>query len=143
MRRPTRQPESLVSCGRFTIQALFARSDAKALGLARKLIAAVKALGDVQVVPQKTRLVFVARVRFAGLVPRRDHVVATFALQRELKNSRIERVIDYGPRWQAHQIRIRSIEDIDPILRSWLEESYRSVGCKVISCTGGPGRLAR
>jgi hypothetical protein len=88
----------------------------------------VKALGDVQVIPQKTRLVFVARVRFAGIVPRKDHLIATFALQRTVRSKRIERYIDYGPRWQAHQVRIRSASEIDEGLRGWLEESYKVVG---------------
>lgn len=116
------------SCGRFTIETLFASAGPAALALARKFVAAVKSLGDVQVLPQKTRLVFVARVRFAGIVPRKDHLIATFHLQRKLRSNRIERCIDYGPRWQAHQVRIRSAADIDEQLRGWLEESYNVVG---------------
>jgi len=80
------------------------------------------------VVPQKTRLVFIARVRFAGIVPRKDHFILTFALHRKVRSKRVERHIDYGPRWQAHQVRIRSSADIDEDLRKWLEESYSVVG---------------
>jgi len=116
------------SCGRFTIEALFASANPATLRLARKLIAVVTTLGDIQVIPQKTRLVFVARVRFAGLVPRKDHIIVTFALQRRVKSARIERIIDYGQRWQAHQVRIRSATDIDDTMRAWLEESFRVVG---------------
>ena len=55
------------SCGRFTLDALFARSDPSVVRVARRFIEMLRALGDVQIIPQKTRLVCVARVRFAGL----------------------------------------------------------------------------
>lgn len=70
------------SCGRFTLEALFARSDPPVLPLAVKFVDILRTLGDVQVIPQKTRLVCVARVRFAGLTPRKGHFVASFALHR-------------------------------------------------------------
>jgi|SRR3990172_1157691 len=70
------------SCGRFTLEALFASSEPRVLALAKRYVAILRSLGDVQVIPQKTRLVCVARVRFAGLVPRKDHFVAGFALHR-------------------------------------------------------------
>ena len=59
------------SCGRFTLEALFAGSGPGVLAAARKYVTLLESLGDVQVLPQKTRLVAVARVRFAGLYPRR------------------------------------------------------------------------
>lgn len=55
------------SCGRFTLEDLFAKSHSGALALARGSVELFRSLGDVQVIPQKTRLVCVARVRFAGL----------------------------------------------------------------------------
>jgi hypothetical protein len=55
------------SCGRFTLDALFAKAEPDVVALARKYIDMLQALGDVQVIPQKTRLVCVASVRFAGL----------------------------------------------------------------------------
>jgi hypothetical protein len=116
------------SCGRFTLEALFAGSKPSVLALAKRYIALVRSLGDVQVIPQKTRLVFVARVRFAGLMPRKDHFVATFALQRRLRNPRIIQLVDYGPRWQMHLLRIQSAADLDDELRAWLKESHDVVG---------------
>jgi hypothetical protein len=116
------------SCGRFTLEALLAASEPAVLALARRYIALVQSLGDVQVIPQKTRLVFVARVRFASLMPRKDHFVAAFALQRRLKNPRIIQLIDYGPRWQMHHLRIERTGDLDDELRAWLRESHDVVG---------------
>jgi hypothetical protein len=116
------------SCGRFTLEALFAGSTPGILAVARKYVALLESLGDIQVLPQKTRLVAVARVRFAGLYPRRDHFIAAFSLHRWLKSDRINRTIDYGPRWRGHFVRISSAADLDAELRGWLQESHDVVG---------------
>jgi hypothetical protein len=116
------------SCGNFTLEALFARSDPNVLKLARRFVRLLRSLGDVQVLPQKTRLVCVARVRFAGLTPRKDHFVAAFALRRQIRSPRVIKYETFGPSWQAHFVPIRSVEDIDDELRGWLQESHDVVG---------------
>lgn len=85
-------------------------------------------LGDVQVLPQKTRLVCVARVRFAGLTPRKDGFLATFSLHRWLDSPRIVKTVDYGPRWRAHSVLVTTAADLDDELRAWLQESHDTVG---------------
>jgi Domain of unknown function (DUF5655) len=99
-----------------------------ALAAARKYVTLLESLGDVQVLPQKTRLVAVARVRFAGLYPRKDHFIVSFALHRWVANHRIVKTVDYGPRWRAHFVRITSADDLDDELRAWLQESHDVVG---------------
>ena len=116
------------SCGRFTLEALYSGAPPAVLAAARKYVALLESLGDVQVLPQKTRLVAVARVRFAGLYPRKDHFMASFALHRWLANRRIVKTVDYGPRWRAHYVRIASAADLDDELRAWLQESHDVVG---------------
>ena len=116
------------SCGQFTIEALFAGSAPGVLGMARTYVSLLESLGDVQVIPQKTRLVAVARVRFAGLSPRKDHFLASFALHRWIANQRICKTVDYGARWRAHYVRITTTADLDGELRAWLQESHDVVG---------------
>jgi hypothetical protein len=116
------------SCGRFTLEALFAGSASGVLAAARQYVALLESLGDVQVLPQKTRLVAVARVRFAGLYPRRADFLAAFALHRWLTNPRIVKTVDYGPRWRGHYVRVASAADLDDELRAWLQESHDIVG---------------
>jgi hypothetical protein len=116
------------SCGTFTIEGLFPRSEPAVLDLARKYVAMLHALGDVQVIPQKTRLTCVARVRFAGLQPRKDGFLASFALHRWLASPRIIKTEDYGPRWRIHFVSIWDEADLDDELRAWLQESHDVVG---------------
>jgi hypothetical protein len=116
------------SCGQFTLEGLFANAAPGVLGLARRYVAVLHGLGDVQVLPQKTRLVCVARVRFAGLEPRKHGFLANFALQRRLDSARVLEIIDYGPRWQRHVVRVGSDADLDDELIGWLQESHDIVG---------------
>ena len=116
------------SCGQFTLEDLFGSSDPSVLRLAKRFVRMLRSLGDVQIIPQKTRLVCVARVRFAGLTPRKHHFVASFALHRWLETPRVSRTHDYGPRWRAHFVPIRSAADLDEELRAWLQESHDVVG---------------
>ena len=112
------------SCGKFTLEDLFAKASPDVLDLARKYVDLLYSLGDVQVLPQKTRLVCVARVRFAGLSPRKHGFRAAFALRRWLKSPRVVKTTDYGPKWRVHFVDIKSADDLDDELRSWLQECW-------------------
>lgn len=126
------------SCGTYTLEALFDGAEPGVLETAREFVAALERLGQVQVIPQKTRLVCVARVRFAGLYPRKSGFVVSFALRRRLDSPRIWKVEDYGPGWQAHLVRINTVADLDDELSRWLQESHDTVGLQQASTTA-PG----
>jgi Domain of unknown function (DUF5655) len=127
------------SCGQSTLEALFAGAAPGVLELARAYVTMLHSLGDVQVIAQKTRLVCVARVRFAGLTPRKRGFQATFALHRWLDSPRIVKRVDYGPRWRAHYVSIQASTDLDDELRGWLQESHDVVGLQADL----PGRAGR
>jgi hypothetical protein len=116
------------SCVQLTLEDLFAKSTPRALDVARTYVEMLRGLGDVQVLPQKTRLTCVARVRFAGLAPRKDGFLATFALHRWIDSPRIVQRQEYGPRWRIHTVRVTSGDDLDEELRAWLQESHDVVG---------------
>ena len=116
------------SCGRFTLAALFKGARPGVLALAREYVRMLQSLGDVQIIPQKTRLVCVARVRFAGLYPRKTGFLVAFALRRWIENPRIVKTADYGPRWRGHFVAVQSKADLDDELRGWLQEAHDTVG---------------
>ena len=64
------------SCVRSTLDALFEGAADPVRDAARRYVAVLQALGDVQVIAQKSRLVCVARVRFAGLYPQKGSFLA-------------------------------------------------------------------
>jgi hypothetical protein len=63
---------------------------------------------------------------FAGSDP--SVIRASFALHRWLKSPRVTRKQDYGPKWRAHFVPIRSVGDLDDELKAWLQESHDVVG---------------
>jgi hypothetical protein len=116
------------SCGQYTLETLFAGAAPGVLELARAYVAMLHSFGDVQVIPQKTRLVCVARVRFAGLSPRKRGFQASFALHRWLDSPRIVKQVDYGPRWRGHYVSVQVGTDLDDELCGWLQEAHDVVG---------------
>jgi Domain of unknown function (DUF5655) len=116
------------SCVQVTLEELFASSEPSVLELARTYVSMLHSLGDVQVIPQRTRLVCVARVRFAGLSPRKDGFLASFSLHRWLDSPRIVKTADYGPRWRSHYVLVQSQADLDDELMTWLQEAHDVVG---------------
>jgi hypothetical protein len=116
------------SCGRFTLASLFRGARPGVLGLAQEYVRILQSLGDVQVIPQKSRLVCVGRVRFGGLYPRKSGFLAAFALRRWVDSPRIVKTADYGPRWRGHFVAVQSHDDLDGELRAWLQEAHDTVG---------------
>jgi hypothetical protein len=100
------------SCERFTPEAWFANAEPAVVSLARTYVSMLHSLGDVQIITRKTRLVCVARVRFAGRHPRKHGFLASFALHRWLDSPRIVKTADYGPRW-GHFVWIQTQADLD------------------------------
>jgi Domain of unknown function (DUF5655) len=88
----------------------------------------VEGIGPFTVEVVKTRISFVTRARFAGVVRlRRDAVVAGFWLKRAVSNERFLKVEHIERDDWVYQLLLRSEADLDDELRGWLEEAY-SVG---------------
>ena len=115
------------SCGHFTLDALFASAPPATVDRARKYVAMLHSLGDVQVIPQKTRLVCVARVRFAGLYPRKDGFLVSLRCIAGLAARGSSGPLTMGLGGGglcAHSIRAH----LDPEFSSWLQEAHDVVG---------------
>lgn len=84
----------------------------------------VRACGPVRMIPQKTRIVFQARVRFAGCYPRKSHLLCGLALAHRLDTPRIIKIEEYARHFISHQFRVYSKEDLDAEVQGWLRESY-------------------
>ena len=86
----------------------------------------VKQCGPVDVVPTKTRVAIMVRVRFAGVSRVSERrMTRGFALRRPLKHPRIRKVERLGPKWYGHWLRITSPEELDDEVLGWLRESYK------------------
>jgi hypothetical protein len=121
------------SCSHYTLDERFAHSTLEARAAFDRFVELVERCGPVTVIAQKTRIVLMVRVRFAGAGVLRDRVRLNFALTRQLDAPWVERTEVYmGGRWNAHRFVARGAADVDaiPDLPALLCESYRDLGAQ-------------
>jgi hypothetical protein len=92
-----------------------------------QVLAAVSALGPVQVLPEKTRIAL--HVSFAAFTPRRHWLSRHLVVARHAGSPRFLKVEELSPRNVVHTFRLTSPADVDEELLGWLAEAYH-VGCQ-------------
>jgi Domain of unknown function (DUF5655) len=114
------------ACARHTVEEFFAGKPPEARELFDTYVGFVRGIGDFVVDPGKTRIAFQNRARFTGVARvRRDGLVIGFWLKRRLASPRFLRVEHIPPGDYAYQLLVRSPEDLDEELATWLREAYR------------------
>ena len=88
------------------------------------VVAAVRELGPVIVLPEKTRIAFQVRMSFAQLTPRRQWLDGHVVLARRLEHPRFRKIETFSSRNHVHHFRLTKPQDIDPTFREWLREAY-------------------
>jgi hypothetical protein len=88
------------------------------------VVSAIRAIGPVEVLPEKTRIAFHVRMSFAQVTPRRGWLDGHVVLARRLESPRFRAVQTFSPRNHLHAFRLERMEDIDDEFRSWLREAY-------------------
>jgi hypothetical protein len=117
------------SCTTVDLADHFARTTPAVRDAFDRYVELIARCGPVTVIAQKTRIVIMGRVRFAGAVVRRDRLIANFALTRRLDDPRFRIEVYERGRWIAHRFDARSPADLDiPGLADWVCESYRDLG---------------
>lgn len=118
------------SCTRRTLDDAFARTTTDARAGFDRFAELAARCGPVEVIAQKTRIVIMGRVRFAGAEVLRDRVRLNLALTRTLEAPWVKRIETYGPRWNTHRFEVRCRADVDAIIElpALLCESYHDLG---------------
>lgn len=88
-------------------------------------LAAARACGKVTAYAQKTRIIFMVRVRFGGAVVHNSYVDASLWLKRRIEHPRLRRTEDYGRLGFGHHFRLEQPDDVDTALRALMREAYR------------------
>lgn len=88
------------------------------------VLAAVRALGPVEVLAEKTRIALHARMSFAAFMPRRRWLNGHLVLARRVDSPRFPRVDVYSPRNVVHAFRLVSPADVDEQFTAWLAEAH-------------------
>jgi len=113
------------ACARHTIDHHFAGRPPEIRELVDAVVAAIREIGPVRVLPEKTRIAFQVRMSFAQITPRQNWLDGHVVLARRLESPRFRLVQTFSPRNHLHAFRIKDPSDIDAEFRSWLEEAYR------------------
>lgn len=92
--------------------------------IVRRFIAAVRALGPVRVLPERTRIAFQVRMSFAQITPRQRWVDGHVVLARRVEHPRFRIVQTFSPRNHLHSFRLERAEDLDDTVVGWLREAY-------------------
>jgi hypothetical protein len=85
--------------------------------------------GDYHVSPAKSRIAFLARVRFAAITELAEtRMTCGFAMPFRLRSSRFVRVDEVVPGWWNHRLHVTALSELDGQVQSWLRDSYRLMG---------------
>jgi Domain of unknown function (DUF5655) len=113
------------SCGKFSLENVFQRSEPQVLRLFRQFTRLLRTCGSVHMIPQKTRVVFQVRMRFAGATPRKSSLICHFILPRKIDSRRFHKIETFSPRCHAHYLRITSPDELNADVARWLEQAYQ------------------
>jgi hypothetical protein len=117
------------SCTHYTLDHHFQRCDPIVRKTFARFLAAVRRNRPVTVIAQKTRIVLMVRVRFAGGYARKNWFLTAMWLKRRAAHPRLLRLIPLGPRDFSRQFRLEKPSDVDARLAALPRESY-AIGCQ-------------
>jgi hypothetical protein len=113
------------ACGRTDLEHHFENKPPEIRALFETMVEAIRAIGPVRVLPEKTRIAFQVRMSFAQVTPRTKWLDGHLVLARRLEHPRFRRLETISPRNHVHFFRLTSPEEIDAQFRAWLAEAYR------------------
>jgi Domain of unknown function (DUF5655) len=114
------------SCGRGTYDRLFARSEPHVRRIFDRLTRIAARCGSVRVYPQKSRVVFQSRIRFAHGHPQKRQFVAGFLLPPDAASPRFSRILDGLSRhYKVCYVHLRTEADVDREVARWMRRAYR------------------
>lgn len=116
------------ACGDHTVERFLAGASPTSRGLYQRFVALIAACGPYEVAPARTRVAFLAQVRFASVNRVGTAAIDVhFVLPRALTSPRFLRVEHLGA-LHVHHLRLTRAEDFDAELAGWLAASYREYG---------------
>ena len=112
------------SCGRFRLSDHFRGKPRVIHQTFDRFVKLTRSCGPVVVYAQKTRIVIQARVRFAGVVVRKDSLDAAIWMKRKIRHPLIRRIESFGRLGYGVHFRLRSPDDLDARIAKFIREAY-------------------
>lgn len=108
-----------------SIEAHFEPASDEVRATFERFAAIVQGLGPVEILSQKTRIAFHARMTFAVVIPRQQWLNGHLVLAEQVNDPHFTRTTTYSPRNHVHEFRLRSPKDLDPTMRHWIGQAYQ------------------
>lgn len=119
------------SCGRATLDDWKLRMGPNARALYDRFEEMIGACGAYHIAPAKTRIAFLAQVRFAGITRLKEsEMVCNFALPKPVRSRRFSKVEEIVPGWWRHRLHVADPAELDAEVQAWIRESYRLMGMR-------------
>ena len=115
------------ACGRHDLAHHFSAKPPEIRALFDAVVVALRAIGPVRILPEKTRIAFQVRMSFAQVTPRLKWLDGHVVLARRLEHPRFRSVQTFSPRNHVHVFRLTSPGEVNAEFCAWLAEAY-SVG---------------
>lgn len=128
------------SCGRFSLEHLFSRSDPHVFRIYQKFAGMVETCGPVTIIPQKTRVTFQVRMRFISLYPRKSCLIGAFVFARRHDHPRFYKIESLSPRNHLHHFRLESEDELDSNFAARIAEAYTVGEQRHLSAKSKEGR---
>ena len=112
------------TCARLSLVDHFRGKPPVVRELYEAVLAAIKAIGPVIVLPEKTRIAFQVRMSFAVVMPKQGSLDGHLVLARRLPHERFRRIETFSPRNHLHAFRLTDLTEVDAEFRGWLREAY-------------------
>ena len=118
-------PNQWHSCGQFRLDDLFAGGEPSTRRLFDRFVELVESCGPVKVIPQKTRIAFQARMRFAAIFPRKRYLRGHFVLACRRDEPFFDRIQRFSPRNHIHEFRLDNEKQLNQAFLDCVREAYK------------------
>ena len=112
------------SCGVFSLEEHFCRSEPAVRPLYDRLLALAEACGPVTVIPQRSRIVFQVRMRFLALTVQKRGLKGHLILARRAEAPCFSRIESFSPRNHRHEFLLSSEEQLTEEFAELVREAY-------------------
>ena len=112
------------SCGTYKLDDLFVGCQPQVRALFDRFSEAVTECGPTKVIPQKTRIVFQTRMRFAAVMPQKKQLKGHLVLAEPNSSSCFYKIESYSPRNHVHVFRLSSEQQLNREFIQYIRAAY-------------------
>jgi hypothetical protein len=113
------------SCGKYALEDHFKGKLSLLHETFDQLVAIANGCGPVTIYAQKTRIVFMVRVRFASVIVRKSSLDLGLWTTHRVAHPLLQKTEVFGPRSYYPHFRLTKPNDVDPALKTLVRETYQ------------------